>query len=528
MPKILSIEIDNRCIKIIEASKRINGKLISINKFLSLNIPEDCINEGKIENFNLIKIVIEKALLEYKIKTKKVIFVISPNLVITRKIKLPLLKKESNNISMIKLEFERLISTNDMQMIIYKISDISNNINDGYMDEKKYIVSGLSYNTYNQYIELSKLLKLNPIAVVTSSNCLEKISEKHLNINKNTCISKTVAYVRILWDTIVFCVVKNGINDFSRIIDLNTDKIKLYETYRVAESYDDVYFDKNNQYNESPLVNICIDEISKNIRYYTSMDKNNDIDKIYLYSDCKERNIDIFEEVLSSTIEKDVEIINEVSNLNLEYYQSGFDEVKYFHGFLSLVANIDNINFLNDRMKNRKNRFAVIFFIICSMLSLIIIIMVYSKKNIIKNELLKNEINSMNLFINSKDNIEISNIAEQIKNEVNILDEYKKQALQLKEVVVNENSVSSEILRAVEDVIPIYTDVESIIMGRNNIQMQCKSWSFEEIIVFLSNLREINSISGVYIPLIKYNGSDDKNYSYSIVCKLGDVSCNEN
>lgn len=528
MPKVLSIEIDNKCIKIIEALKKSNGELISINKFLSLNTPSDCIIEGKIVNLDLIKAEIENALLEYKIKTNKVIFVISPNLVITRIIKLPLLKKESQNISMVKLEFERLLSTNDKQIIIYKISDTINNINDRFINEKRYVVSGLSYNIYNQYIELSRMLKLNVIAIVTSSNCLAKISEENLSINQSSCFSGTVAFVRILCDAIVFCVLRDGISDFSRIIDLNSDKIKLYKSYKVAESSDNIYSGENNLYYTDYYLDMCIDEINKNIRYYSSMDKDTDIDKIYLYSDCRERNIDVFEQSLSVAINKEVEVIKEVSELNLECNQSGFDEIKYFHGFLSLHANIDDINFLNYRIRKCKDKLIMFFFIISAVLCLVIMVIIYSMNNISKNELLKNDIKTMNLFINSKNNIEINNNIEKIKNDVNYLEQYKKQAFQLKEVICDENIVSSEILTEIKEVVPFDTDVVSIVMSRNNIQMQCKSLSIEEIILFLDNLRYVNSISSVYIPLVKYNGSDDKNYSYSIICNLGDVCCNEN
>lgn len=528
MPKVLSIEIDDKRIKIIEASKKNNGELISINKFLSLNIPSDCIIEGKIVNLELIKAEIEKALLEYKIKTNKVIFVISPHLVITRILKLPLLKKESQNISMIKLEFERLISTNERQIIIYKTSDAINNINDNSINEKRYVVSGLSYYIYNQYIELSQMLKLNFIAIVTSSNCLEKISEENLIINGNSCFSGTIAFIRILCDAIVFCVLREGINDFSRTIDLNADKINLYESSRIAELSENIYSSKNNPFHTDYYVDTFIDEINKNVRYYSSIDKDNYIDKIYLYSDCKERNIDVLEVGLSVAIEKDVEVIKEVSNLNLKCIQSGFDKIKYIHGLLSLLANINDINFLNYRIKKFKDKLIMGFFIISAMLCFIIMVIIYSKNNISKNELLKKDIESMNLFINNKNNIETNNNVEKIKNDVNYLEQYKKQVSQLKEVICDGDIVSSEILTEVIKATPFDTDVISIVMSRNSIQMQCNSWSIEEIILFLGNLRGVNSISSVYIPLVKYNDTNDKNYTYSIICKLGDVGCNEN
>jgi len=61
MAKILSVEIDNTCIKIMEASRKTNGELLSINKSLSINIPDNCIVDGKIINLDYISSEIKNA-----------------------------------------------------------------------------------------------------------------------------------------------------------------------------------------------------------------------------------------------------------------------------------------------------------------------------------------------------------------------------------------------------------------------------------------------------------------------------------
>jgi Tfp pilus assembly PilM family ATPase len=528
MPKILSIEIDNKHVKIIEATRKINGELLTLNNFLSLTIPSNCINDGKLINLDLIRVEIGKALIENQIKTKKTIFIISPDLVITRKIRLPLLKSKIQTTSMIKLEFEQLLCTNANQIIIYKNSDSSKKIIAGLTNDAKYVVYGLSYNTYNQYIELSKMLKLNLISLVTSANCLEKIQEKKLLINGNTCYSGTFAFVKILCDTTIFCVIKDGINDFSRVINLNSSKFKLYNADRVAEFYENNYSNSNtNQENSDIDVNLLIDEINKNIRYYCSMDKDSAIDKIYIYGDWETDNTNLIEKSLSVAISKGIENIDKISNLSLNSSGVDFDIVHYFHGFLSLFTSANDTNFLIHKIKKCKNRFSISVCIIAATILIVIIISSYSENHFILNKLLKGEIDTMNSFVRNEENRVLNNKIEKIKNEIALLEEYKEQSIKLKKIIDSKDSVPSEILREIEDIIPLNTKVTSIIVGKNNIQIQCESSSVDEIILFLSNLRYVNSITSVYVPLIKCGGANEDNYYYSTICKLGDVKQNE-
>lgn len=526
MSKILSIEIDNKNIKIIEASKKINGELLSINKFLSLNIPTDSIDDDRIINIDLIRTEIEKALLENNIKTKKTIFVINPNTVITRKLKLPLLKRESQTKSMIKIEFEHLLSTNTSQIIIYKKIDYINKGNES--NELKYIVYGLPYNIYNQYIELSKMLKLRLIALETSSNCLEKISEKNLIINGNNYINKTTAFVKILYDSIYFCVIKDGINDFSRAIYLNLEKTKFCQIDRVSESPKEYNFDSNLHTNDSDTdVNILIDEISKNIRYYYSTDKDNNIEKIYIYGAQTEDRLECSEKNLSKILNIDVEAIKEISNLGFNYSREDFDLIEYFYTFLSLFTSKKDINFLTNKIKNHKIKVYIASAIVATTVCISLVLIFYSQRHLIMQELLKYEIHNMNLYVNSEENRAINNKIEEIKNEVDFLEEYKNQAVSIRKIICNEDSVSSKIFREIAYITPPETDVTSIIMGKNSIQMQCKSNCVEDIILFLGNIRDLDSVISVYAPTVKYNGADENNYSYSLIFNLEDVNFNE-
>lgn len=195
MSKILAIEIDNEKIKIVEGSKSINCEIMTINKCLSLNVPTNSMDDGKIINLDLIKDTIEKALLANSIKIKNTVFVINSNIVSTRKMELPLLKIKSETMSMIKFEFEQLLAANLNQMVIFKMAEI---ININCTNSAKYIVYSLSLDVYNQYIKLSKMLKLKLIALDSSSNFLEKIPKQNLKINNKIYSNGINAFINIV------------------------------------------------------------------------------------------------------------------------------------------------------------------------------------------------------------------------------------------------------------------------------------------------------------------------------------------
>lgn len=522
MSKILSIEIDNKKIKVVEGSKSMKGERVYINKCFSLNTPINSIEDGKLINLESIRIAIKGALLENEIKTKKAVFVISANAVITRNIKLPFLKRKSEIMSMIKLEFEQLLSTKSDQIIFFKRANV---LNSGCVNKSRYLVYVLPLSVYNRYMELSKLLNLKIISLTISSNCLEKIPEKNLKINENNYFNGSTVFANIGYDAIEFCVIKNGVNDFSRVSYLNPDREEIYIIDRVCEGVSDEYLNaeiRAKKFDE----NWWLDEIRKCIRYYYSIDKVNIIDKIYIYGTCPEiEGLDCF---LTTNLNIDVENIKQISNFSFNYLSHDFNIIEYFHVCLSLLINRNDVNFLDEEIHNHKFKLDVSIAIMTASLIIVSILAAKTKTYLISNEFHNNEISTMKLFINNDENITKNNRIEDIKNEVDFLEAYKQEAIKVKEIIKQEDIVFSQIFIKISDAIPSDTIVKSIIIGENNIQLQCETNWVKDISLFLKNLRNINYICNVHIPSVKYNGLAETNYSYSVICKLEDVLSDEN
>ena len=53
--------------------------------------------------------------------------------------------------------------------------------------------------------------------------------------------------------------------------------------------------------------------------------------------------------------------------------------------------------------------------------------------------------------------------------------------------------------------------------------MQCKSYYLEDMMLFISNLRNVNFIMDIYVPDVSLKQEDNFEYSYSVICNLGDL-----
>jgi len=512
---ILAIDLGNEKIKIVVGSKSFNNDSIAINKCASLNIPPDSMEDGKIINIDLIKAAIEKVLLENNIKIKNTVFVINSNIVSTRKMELPLLKRRSDTMSMIKFEFEQLLDANLNHMVIFKTSekiiiDSTNRV--------RYIVYGLPVNVYNQYVELSKKLKLTLTGLDISSNFLEKIPKENIKINDKIYNNGINAFININDNAITFSVLNKGINEFSRIIYLNSNEEKMYNIEKVAENSNSIYMNTNIISNENSM-NKWLDEISKYIRYYYySIDNENTIDKIYIYGVCSE--IVGIEKFFFINLNIDTEIIYEISKFKLSNLPNEINIIDYFHVALALFINKKDINFLTDKIHNQKYKFNLGVTVMAIFIFFVLVLALYAQSSIIYYKLLKDKTETMSWYVNKEENISFNSKIEILKSNIERLKKYNELAINVKEIISEDDIVNSKIFREIANAKPHDTRITFIIVDNHYINMQCNSTDIKDTMLFIKNLRSINFIESTYIPSVDVKQESGHTLSYSIICKL--------
>lgn len=516
MSVFLSIEFDEGSIKIVEAEKK--GDLVSLLKCFTLDI-SFLIKEVKHNELDNITICIRDELLKHKIKTKKAIFVINSESIISRKLRLPLLKKKSETLSMIRYELEQVLPVDlDSYNTIYKISDtfIDDSIIKAY-----YIVYCFPKSLFNQYVKLAHNLNLSLVYIDISYNCLNKISQHNLIINSSPLdINNIYSFLKLESNTISFNILNNGVNDFSQIKTIYENN---YYNQLVAESEFDYNINNSEtSYESFNINNSILEEVSRYIRYYYSINNSNYIHKIFIYGHYKYMTKLI--DVLRNNLNIEVSEIISLSNINYDNMTvcENFKLSKYFNSILALFSDKNDICYLPDSNIKGKitNRFNSSFYYTGLV---IFVITLSSSIYIVKT--FKDMFNSMELFICNNENIGLNQYIEVLKSENSQMQEILSEAIELDKIISSNAYVSSELIKEIFAVVPENTKVTSMNVDRNNAQLTCISSSMEGVTLFIYNLRKIEFIEKIYLPAIETN-KDDLSYSCTIMCKLKDV--NEN
>lgn len=537
MAKILSIEIDNRNVRILEGSKK--GPSIVVHKSICLDLEPNSIDDGKITDISSVAGIIQKALIDNKIKTKKAVFTINTNSIITRSVELPILKSRIQTMSMIKNELDQLLSVNlEEYKLIYKTVGKT----EGEIQNGKYIVYGLPISIYNDYIELALKLKLVMTALDLSFNSLDKIYENKITINGSSLKEQAAtAFIDFEYKNISFSVVNDGKIDFSRMSSNGFNDIvrsfvtvhnltqemalsSIGEISLMGEPEDLSDISKLGIIEDS--IGIWIDEFNRYIRYYNSNNKDKKIEKIFIYGSFV--NIDGLEKYLESRLNIEVETIRKMSGVILKNISTDFDIKSYFNSVLSLYINKNDINFLTDKKKEHKSKFNIGVFVMVVTVIVALTAAYYLYSYMISQTALEKELQTIDKFMQSEENIKQNSEAELLKNKALLLEKYKQEIEKLQQSISNEDAITTIMFEEVAKALPFGTKINSMVIDKQSIQLQCSSSSKLEVAQLEKNLKNIEFVNYVYIPAVVEGADDTKSsYSYSVVCEVKDVSANE-
>ncbi|MGD9567347.1 MAG: pilus assembly protein PilM [Sedimentibacter sp.] len=513
----ISVEFDNDSIKITEGIKK--GNSLSVLKYISVELPKNCIEDGKINNISIVKQLLKNALKNNFVKTQKASFIINSNLVISRKIELPYLKGRKDSKSMIHCNLQDMFFANLKQYIfIYKISGVF--LRSG-VKYASYIIQGLPLVIYEQYIEIAKSLKLELKKLDISSNCLENIAVNQSNINHKQYDSENInAFIGMNKDTLIFSVLNRGINEFFRIYYFNENVENIERVAEGVGGYSAIYSNTYTEFSQDQsLISVYTDIILRYLKYFYSTSKGKEeVSKIYVYGDKINQEI---ERNLKSNLDMEIELINDISNINVQdiTLQDNFEISNYLICTLALLDNKESSNFLSESQKYHKLRF-IAGLAIMSVLLISSFVCAYKGINYLyKSNIVENEIKIMQMFIEDKANIDQNIKIEESKLQVDKLKKYMENALLMSNKIKIEDCVSSDLLIDINASIPNETSVNSVSIDKNNILLICRSNNMNEISMLLNNLRNTEFISNVYIPEVEIgNGNGEFSLTYQVIC----------
>ncbi|HCS10009.1 MAG TPA: hypothetical protein DIV40_01005, partial [Clostridiales bacterium] len=261
---------------------------------------------------------------------------------------------------------------------------------------------------------------------------------------------------------------------------------------------------------------------SKLIRYYNSVNKENQIDNIYLYGIYS--NIKGLSEYIESHININTVMIDSLSNVVFKEKDKDDNITTFFITALAMHMDKKDVNFLTDVKKQRKSTFSrrVVLLAVSTVAILAFGLFVYTYY--IEKTSLERDIATFDEFISNEENIKLNEKAITLNNKSLLLEEYMKEVEKLQTAIKNEDAVNILIFEQLSAAIPLGTKINSMSADVDTIQLQCSSATRQETAQFEKNLKTIEFIDNVYIPAI-VDGTEgsSSNYSYTVVCDLKDV-----
>ncbi|GAA0179245.1 hypothetical protein SH2C18_21500 [Clostridium sediminicola] len=294
----LTMEFGSNSVKILES--KMKGKKIFVNKSSIIELSQDVIKDGKIENIEEIREVLKNVFETGKFTAKKVNITIKSSSVISRNILTPKANEKDMD-TMVKYEVEDQLPVNAMDYEIkYKMLG-QKTLNDEVLNEVNVIL--FPKKIAKEYWELINYLKLKPKVLNLNSNAIEKLfSTRNIKLKREYSDSEGIfVIIDIGFKNIELNIISEGSTQFSRILsgggkyldniiynEMLDDEEKKQE---FKKKYADLMYDINKtdpsvaEINDSIKAEVdrWIKDIDRVIDYYMNQNKEKKLEHIYIH-----------------------------------------------------------------------------------------------------------------------------------------------------------------------------------------------------------------------------------------------------
>ena len=293
--KLIALDIGNKTTKIVYGSS--NKKNIVVNSYDIIETPKESIRDGIILNAGVLATALTEAFKKNNISKADLVMNVTGTSVITREIQIPLsTDKEIEQI----LEFEaQQYFPVDLENYTRDFK-VLENVTDSEGSHSRILLVAAPNKQIEGYIELSRLLKRQLIAVDIPANCLIKgFSYKN---TENTDADGGYAVVDIGYETSMVCIFQNNRLKFNRILLNGSAEIDGYIAnkynldFNRAELLKTSFKGFSQTQSEAAATSEAIDmgdtirsamdniisDISRFIDFYNSRESSNHVQKIFV------------------------------------------------------------------------------------------------------------------------------------------------------------------------------------------------------------------------------------------------------
>lgn len=244
----------------------------------SIKTPSGSIEEDKLIDIDAIADAINSFILNEKIKTKRLSFVIESRDVITRNMETPIMEESGIQKSVEWEMSQYLPSAKENYYMDFEIIDKIVN-----KDKKAYkvMIAAVPREKIDRYVELSKLLNLQLTSIDISSNCIARVFKEVYNKENSKesigiiDIGNTSSSIIILDKGKLFIerAVPFGVNSLVKLI--GEEQLKYFNLVNIEE--------QNEEYSKvQTLMNNVLSSFERIIQFYASGKTEKKLDKIYI------------------------------------------------------------------------------------------------------------------------------------------------------------------------------------------------------------------------------------------------------
>ncbi len=279
----LSVDVGNEKIKVAEYSR--NKDKIKVKHVVILDTPDNCLNDGQIEDITTLATVIKDGLKDNGVKSKNVIFTVSSSKIITREVELPDLPKKKLD-TLIQMNAEEYFPVNLTEYTLDNTIVEKIEVN----SEKQVRVNIIAALTSmaESYVELADLIGLKIAGIDYSGNSI-------VNFARHIQEERTYMLLDLGSDSTMVTIMNQGVARFNRNLVYGTKVISNSIQNHFGVDYKEAmkistdqslltHSPEGNDYLSSDVsaaLNQILNGVSRLVDYYVSRNKDG-IDRIIL------------------------------------------------------------------------------------------------------------------------------------------------------------------------------------------------------------------------------------------------------
>lgn len=494
--KVLSIEIGTQTTRVVEMDYRIKNP--KIYHFFSIPTPEDAIADGSVRLVPEFVEQIKNQLIQYKIKTKKVIFVMNSTRIANRDVVIPMVKEK---------QIHPLLITNSAEFFPVDLTQyqLVHNIVEKNEEEKQYKLNVLavpneiisSYRAFAQALNLEiealdymgnsivqGMIRLMdaPVKVVIKvdeiSSMLTILRNDKLELQRNISYGISEAVDRVMESTV-----------YGRTENFSEGLAVLRKHPCILSRLEEKQGEQQLAEDVTESVRALVGNIGRILDYYTSRNQDSAIRQIWLIgigADCQG-----LRELLSNELNVSVQVMTELPDMisNRSTIQEGFWAGEYV---APIAGTLYPLNFELGEKNEKKIRPGSEMFIpglVCGVgVGLSVVLLVSS---LLSSLILNGQRQKLN------EQIEALQEAEDIYQEYEqVLGEYSK-LQEMYQLTDTPNDMFLTFLGEMEENMPSDMVVEKMTAGKDGISMDIQVSDKTVAAEVLMQLREFSTVSVV-------------------------------